>query len=483
VSSGTLYWHDYETFGTDPFWDRPAQFAGIRTTEDLETVGDPLTLYCKPANDMLPHPEACLITGITPQLALQKGISEAEFISKIHDQLAVPNTCGVGYNSIRFDDEITRNCLYRNFFDPYAREWQHGNSRWDILDMLRLAHALRPKGIEWPQNEAGLPSFRLEDMARANGIEHAGAHDALADVRATIGVARLVRDRLPKLYSYVFGLRRKRKLMPLLVFGNAQPLLHVSGRYPASEGCIAVILPVARDPGNSNGIIVYNLSKDPQFLFELDVEALRRRLFRPGPEGSVDQEKIALKTVHVNKCPVLVPLKTMREQDAERLGIDLELCFRNLAAIRQQESLGEKVARVFADPPRTETTDPDLMIYSGGFFGELDKASMTWIRNANPADLTGVKRQFEDSRISEMLFRYRARNFHASLSDTEKERWETFRLQRIRQGEEGRGLGLASYRSLIEDLRGDPDCSPERGAILDQLEAWSDRIMMDCSAP
>ncbi|MGH8474260.1 MAG: exonuclease domain-containing protein, partial [Methylococcales bacterium] len=127
----TLYWHDYETFGTDPAWDRPAQFAGLRTGEDLEIIAEPLVLYCKPADDMLPNPEACLITGITPQLASRKGLPEADFIAAIHEQLAQPATCGAGYNSLRFDDEVTRNCLYRNFYDPYAREWQHGNSRWD----------------------------------------------------------------------------------------------------------------------------------------------------------------------------------------------------------------------------------------------------------------------------------------------------------------------------------------------------------------
>ncbi|MCK5919672.1 MAG: hypothetical protein KAG66_01940, partial [Methylococcales bacterium] len=101
--------------------------------------------------------------------------------------------------------------------------------------------------------------------------------------------------------------------------------------------------------------------------------------------------------------------------------------------------------------------------------------------DANPADLAGVSRQFEDSRLSEMLFRYRARNFPASLSNTERERWETFRRQRIRQGGDGRGLSLTRYRSLIEDLRGGSDCSPERGVILDQLEAWSDRLMIGSS--
>jgi exodeoxyribonuclease-1 len=100
----TLYWHDYETTGIDPARDRPLQFAGVRTDEQLNIIGEPLTLYCQPSRDTLPHPQASLITGITPQLALAKGLPEPQFIDAVLAELAVPNTCGVGYNSIRFDD-------------------------------------------------------------------------------------------------------------------------------------------------------------------------------------------------------------------------------------------------------------------------------------------------------------------------------------------------------------------------------------------
>jgi len=193
----TLYWHDYETFGADPSRDRPVQFAGLRTDLDLNRIGEPLVLYARPANDFLPQPQACLVTGISPQLALERGVPECEFIERILQELARPGTCGAGYNSLRFDDEVTRYTLYRNFHDPYAREWQHGNSRWDIIDLVRTACALRPEGIEWPLREDGLPSFRLEDLTGANGISHGAAHDALADVEATIALARLVRQRQP----------------------------------------------------------------------------------------------------------------------------------------------------------------------------------------------------------------------------------------------------------------------------------------------
>ena len=299
----TLYWHDYETWGTDPGRDWPAQFAGLRTDEDLKVIGKPLSLYCYPADDMLPQPEACMVTGITPQLARMNGVIEADFFRRIHEQLALPGSCGVGYNSIRFDDEVTRFGLYRNFFDPYAREWQNGNSRWDIIDMVRLTHALRPDGIEWPSHADGTPSFRLEQLTEANGIPHQGAHDALTDVYATIELARLIKQQQPRLFDYLFQLRDKRRVASLLNLNTMQPVLHVSSKYPAERGCIAMVVPVARHPVNKNGIIVYDLAQDPEPLLSLSVEQLSERLFTPRRELPEGVERIPLKTIHLNKSP------------------------------------------------------------------------------------------------------------------------------------------------------------------------------------
>ena len=194
--AGSIFWYDFETTGIQPHSDRPIQVAGIRTNEQLEEIGEPLNIYCQLADDILPHPMSSLITGIGPEILQKEGLLEVEFIERLHQQLIQPSTCTAGYNSIRFDDEMTRATLYRNFYDPYAREWQGGNSRWDLIDVLRCTWALRPDGIEWPKKE-GRVSFKLEHFTAANQIDHGQAHDALADVRATIAVARLLREKQP----------------------------------------------------------------------------------------------------------------------------------------------------------------------------------------------------------------------------------------------------------------------------------------------
>jgi exodeoxyribonuclease I len=386
----TFFWYDYETWGTDPARDRVSQFAGLRTDWELNPVGQPLTLYCRPADDMLPQPAACLITGITPQKALAEGLCEAEFFGHIHTEMARPNTCTAGFNSLRFDDEFTRYGLYRNFFDPYAREWRYGNSRWDLIDVVRLTHALRPEGIEWPKGEDGATSFRLERLTEANDIPHVGAHDALADVRATIAVARLIRERQRRLFDYALQLREKRKAAELLDLKAMQPVLHVSSKFPAAQGCISPVVPLARHPGNNNGIIVYDLRVDPSPLLGLPVEEVHRRLFTPRDALGEGVERIPLKTVHLNKSPMLAPLTTLSPQMAERWSIDLDGMARHLEALRRAPGLAEKIQAVHNRGEFPPLSDPDLNLYGGGFFSDADRKRMDAIRHTKPEALGAV---------------------------------------------------------------------------------------------
>lgn len=478
----TFYWHDYETFGADPSRDRPVQFAGLRTDRDLNPVGEPLVLYARPANDCLPHPRACLITGISPLTAQARGVPECDFIGRIHAELAQPHTCGVGYNSLRFDDEVTRFTLYRNFYDPYAREWQNGNSRWDIIDLLRTARALRPEGIHWPLREDGLPSFKLEELTAANGIAHEAAHDALSDVHATIALARLVRERQPRLYDYVLEHRDKRSAQAMLDLVRMKPVLHVSGMFGAQRHNIALIVPLAVHPVNSNEIICFDLGSDPAPLFELEPQQLAGLLFARRedlPEGS---ERLGLKSVHINRCPVLVTAKMADPATAERLGISGQRCREHLAALRafrdhDAPAFTAKLQAIFSGRSFEPITDPDRMLYSGGFFSDGDRRVMDAVRASSPAELATASFPFQDARLPEMLFRYRARNFPESLSMEETARWEEYRFQRLTEPEAGASICMEEYQSLVEQLLASPGLSPQQRRLMRELQDYGDSLL------
>lgn len=472
----TFYWHDYETWGIDPRRDRPAQFAGIRTDAKLDPVGQPLVQYCRPADDMLPHPEACLVTGITPQYALANGVVEAEFFSAIHQEMAQPGTCSVGYNNIRFDDEFTRYGLYRNLFDPYAREWQNGNSRWDLIDVVRLTRALRPEGIEWPVHEDGSTSFRLEELTKANGIEHAGAHDALSDVYATIAMARLIKEKHPRLFAHQLKMRDKRMVAEQLNIITKQPVLHVSSKYAAKDGCIAPVAPLIHHPINKNAVVVYDLRVDPAPLIELDAEEIRQRVFSARADLPEGVERIPLKEVHINKSPVVVPMNTLTDSAAQEWRIDLKETERHLEQIRQA-GLDAKLKQVYSGQEFPPITDPDQALYSGGFLSDADRRLLEYVRTTPVAELADLDLRFEDARLPEMLFRYRARNWPDTLSVDEKGRWDEYRLERLNNPQADAGITLDEYRTRLAGMMIDPGLGERERGILSQLADWPQQVL------
>jgi exodeoxyribonuclease-1 len=474
----SFYWHDYETFGTDPCRDRPAQFAGQRTTYDLEPLGEPLAIYCKPARDVLPAPISCLITGITPQRAEREGLNEAEFAARIHDELSTPGTCAVGYNSIRFDDEFTRNLLYRNFYDPYAREWENGNSRWDVIDLARMCYALRPQGIEWPLRGDGVPSFRLEDLTAANRLGHEQAHDALSDVHATIAFARLLRVRQPRLFDWFFALRRKQRAFELLDHIRRTPVLHVSSRYPAERGCTAMVVPLAIHPDQPNKVIVYDLDTDPAPLLELDAADIADRVFTPRGDLPEGIERIPLKAVSANRSPALAPLSVLADVDLQRIRLDRDRCLAHLQKLSGAD-LTQKVQAVFASQGGANgASDPELSLYRG-FLGDYDRRLLRDVRGTPPDQLAGRLFPFQDARCRELLFRYRARNFPDTLSLAEAAEWEQYRRAKLTTKTDATTLTLDEYFREIAAQRASSNGA--QSAILDELEEWGRRILWQTS--
>ena len=445
----TFFWHDYETFGRVPRRDRPAQFAGLRTDADLNVIGDPVMQFCRPAPDFLPDPQACLLTGILPQQCLQQGVPEQAFAAAIEAELCAPGTIGVGYNSIRFDDEVTRFLFWRNLIDPYAREWQNGCSRWDLLDVLRCTWALRPEGIEWPTHDDGRPSFKLEDLTAANDLVHEAAHDALSDVRATIAMAQLVKARRPRLWDFCLKLRDKHAVRAEM--GVGRPFLHLSGMYPVERGCMAVVWPLAPHPTHQNEVIVWDLSQDPSQLASLDAESVRQRLYTRQDDLPEGVQRLPIKTIHVNKSPIVIGnLKTLGAA-AERWGVDLAVVERHAQhAVTVTDAVAHLWPAVFARPSPAGEVDVDEDLY-GGFVGHEDRRTLQRLRELSPQALAERRPAFEDGRLHELLFRYRARNFPDTLTDEERQRWQQHCAARLHEGAGG-ATTLSQYFQALDDL-------------------------------
>lgn len=465
INQPTFYFHDYETFGINPALDRPAQFAGVRTDSDFNIIEEPLVIYCQIAQDYLPDPEAVLITGITPQKTNQSGICEAEFTKLIHQEFSRPNTCILGYNNIRFDDEVTRNILYRNFYDPYAYSWRNGNSRWDLLDVVRACYALRPEGINWPTNDSGFSSFRLEDLTKANNIEHEHAHDAMSDVYATIAMAKLIKQAQPKLFNYFFNLRNKNRVAELIDIANMTPIIHVSGMLGSHRGNMTLVSPIAWHPMQKNAVIVCDLSGDIDSLITLPVETIREKLYTKTEDLEIDEQRIPLKLIHINKCPIVAPLSTLLPDNAKRFNLDKQKCLINQQKLLDnQNTLQSKMYELFNvnNEYSNNNIDVDQQIYAN-FLNGQDLLKCETIRSTPPHLLDSLSLNFDDSRLAKLFFRYKARNYPQTLTEQELRIWQDHCRDKLNP------YKIQDYLQTIEKFAEIYIQQPEKLGLLKQL--------------
>lgn len=448
----TFFWHDYETFGAVPRRDRPAQFAGIRTDAELNEIGEPVNVFCRPTPDYLPEPEACLITHITPQECLENGISEHEFARVVERELGMTGTVGVGYNSIRFDDEVTRHLFWRNLIDPYAREWQNQCGRWDLLDVVRTAYALRPEGIVWPTGADGKVSFKLELLTAANGIAHEKAHDAVSDVRATIALARLIRDKNPRLFDFCFALHKKDRVSDEIgmVGASGRAVLHISGMFSVEHGCLAAVFPLAMHPSNKNEVIVWDLTHDPRELNNLTVDEIKLRLFSRTADLPDGVTRLPIKTIHINKSPMVIKnLKTLTPEMAQKWSFDAKTIAENTAHASGLKDMSTIWSEVF-NRTFSDSLDVEQDLY-GGFVGNGDRRLLNDLRGLSESQISKATPSFADGRLEELFVRYRARNFPQTLGAIEQAEWRAHCARRVIHGEAG-GLTADAFFAKIDEL-------------------------------
>lgn len=464
----SFFFYDLETSGLDPKTQRIMQFAGQRTTMDLEPVGEPINVLVKLPDDVVPSPGAALITGLTPQQTQADGLSEPDFLRLLFTDVFTPGTIVTGFNNVRFDDPYLRYTLYRNFYDPYAWAWQDGRSRWDLLDVVRMTRALRPEGIEWPIDANGDPVNKLEALAAANGLEHIKAHDAMSDVVALIAVARLIRQHQPKLYDYLLRLRAKREVETVVAAPAGEPFAYTSAMYGRSNQFTTAAVAVGAPAGRSGCYYVYDLRHDPTPYAGLSPDELRERLFTSGAElQRRGLERLPVKELNVTHCPAVAPLATLVPV-AERLGIDL-------AAVRRHHTdlmAGDLPARIVAAYAGREAPaqggDADGALYDG-FLNDDDRAAADTVRAATADQLAGLQPAFADARLPELWLRYKGRHFPNTLSPEDHPRWEAYRRQRIESA-------IPEFVAEFNQLAAAPDITPAKQLVLEDLRLWVESI-------
>ena len=475
----SFLFHDYETWGISPQHDYPCQFAAIRTDENLQQCDEPINITAKIHLDYLPHPQAVLVTGITPQMTLAEGEYEYTFMQKIHQAMIQPNTCVVGYNSIKFDDEVSRFSFFRNFMDPYQREYLHGNSRWDLINLVRACYALRPEGIKWPLGDNGLVSFKLERLTQENGISHTNAHDALSDVHATIAIAQLIQQQQPKLFAYAYQLRSKQAVIRILEQHHGQPLIFINPYRSAKFGCVSIIMPICPHPVNKNATVCIDLTKDIFPLINEDLDTLQRIQFLPKAQRNEETPDIATIIIKHNQCPFLAPIKTLSQSRSQALNIDLNKVDQQVEHLKHicqdQESYANLImtlTQLYSQTYDAEkpATDVEASLYTGGFLNDAEKQFCQQVHMASPNELVNLKGNTPSPRIDELFQRFIARNFLDTLSTDLQSQWYVDCQRRLTNNTQK--LTLMRYFEIIEELKSTENLSSTQLYLLEELTKY-----------
>ena len=469
----TFFFYDLETSGLDSRSDRIMQFAGPRTDMDLSPIGEPGNILVALNDDTIPSPDALMVTSITPQKTNDEGYSEADFAKKIINEFFTPDTIVVGFNSIRFDDEFIRHLLWRNFHDPYEWSWKDGRTRWDMLDVVRMTRALRPSGINWPVDEKGEPTNRLELITRANDISHESAHDALSDVEALIGVARLIKESQPQLFNYLLTMRDKKEIKKIINLDDKKPFVYTSGRYDKQYAKTTVAFPLTSAP-NGN-ILVYDLRYDPTPFIGLSLKELATKIYATWDERQKEGFlALPVKPLQYNRCPAIAPLGVLEQDDGwQAIGLDRSVIEKHQKTLLTHADFAEKVRSIYEDKPEFKSSpDPEGQLYNG-FLADQDRLRVDAVRNASSHDLADFHPEFSDERLSGLLLHYKARNFPNSLSKDELASWESWRADRLKKQ---LPQAISAIKRLSAARLGD-----DKKFILSEIQLWIENILPENS--
>ncbi|MCA9342765.1 exodeoxyribonuclease I [Candidatus Saccharibacteria bacterium] len=470
--TNSFYFYDLETSGVNPRQQRIMQFAGQRTDMDLNAVGEPHNILLKLTDDVVPDPWAILVTGITPQKTKQEGITEAEFLKIFSKEIAVPGTIFIGFNTVRFDDEFMRYLHYRNFYDAFEWHWKDGKSRWDLLDASRMMRALRPEGIKWPFATDGKPTNRLESLTKVNNLAHDNAHDALSDVQATIALAKLIKNKQPKLFEYLLNLRDKKKVESLV--SSSQPFVYSSGKYSSDREKTAVAMYIGDNP--KTGALVFDLYQDPSsWLDKSPVELAEAWKWKKDS----DEPRLPVKTLQYNRCPAVAPLSVLDDKSKQRLKISDHIINKHQKLLEGNKTEFYKnlleALKIMNKQQQsdmfTSNQDVDAQLYDG-FFGHDDKKLMNKIHSLNFKELAGFKPRFQDKRLQPLFLLFKARNFPEILTEKEQAKWQAYKAQKLIGG--GDKSKLAEYFKTLQKISADKVTNDVY--LLEELKLYGESI-------
>lgn len=382
---------DTETTGLQFGFDQIVQFAAIRTDNDLNEI-ERFEVRSRLNPIVVPHPKAMLTNGLSIKQLISSTLpSHYEMMCAINAKLlSWSPSIFLGYNSIRFDEEMLRHALFQTFHPAFLTSC-HGNGRNDVFGLALAAYAANQDCLSIPIHDDGKASFKLKDLADANGIKVDNAHDALSDTIMTLQLCRYVRARSPQLWQNFVRFSNKAAVADFV--GSEEGFLLTE--FYANEAYHTPTVCIGLDPAQPNGRLCLDLTCDIDRLQVMSDEELQNELcLKPCP----------IRRVRTNAAPTLTPLwdtpETILPSDkideiediAERVIGDHVLKGRLVKAYRESRQ------------PFSEPRSVEEMLYIG-FPNWSDEAIVAGFHRSSWSERPLAIQALEDARLKEFGLR------------------------------------------------------------------------------
>ena len=367
--------YDFETTGRNYNWDQIIQVGAVITNETLEEI-DSFECSCILKPGIVPEPAALLVNKRIP--GEHTNLSHYNLVKlmwkKFNQWIEEYGPLAFfGYNSINFDEEFLRRTFYKNLFPPFltsSTNYGVSNKRGDIINLARSANHFYPGTLKTSFNEKGKEIFKLEQLASDNIISDQGNnltfHDALDDTRATIGIAKIIKNKAPILWES--GLKTMSKIEALDFIKEEEFVISAEFYFGLTR--FYVVSYICED--TNGNIKAFDLRNDPKQFMRLGDNEFKEIINNTTPK--------ILRTVTKNKHPILMKGEFANAVIGyETIGFD-ELK-RRAKFLSENNEILSKLKRFIMDDQKEYKIDqldkePEESIYAYGFANKSQKLLM-----------------------------------------------------------------------------------------------------------
>ena len=460
--------YDFETSSSNKFWGQIIQIGAILTNDNLEEL-DRYEARSRLSPGIIPEAMSLIVNKSSPKILKSSNLSHYQMVRQFIETLKKwGKATYIGFNSVDFDEEFLRNTLFKTLEYPYLTN-TNGNARGDLLGLARAANLYYPNTLKNPVSEKGNAVYKLEKMAPLNGIKHNNAHDAIGDVIATLGVAKIISNKARTVWEASQLTTDKNRTLEII----KKELYFCTNEYFYGKSRPYVQTFVCQHP-KYQWPKCFDLKHDPNIYLNLPISDLKEQMGK-NPKF--------LRTVRHNKHPIIMNPSYSKGFEEYKLLGDAKLKER-ADLIKKNKKFAENVSLILqeeAEEKEQSKSQEDIYEEESIYLRHTpneDNKVMTLFHKAEWDEKLSIIDKFKDQRLHyfgkkliyeekpEILPKSEYNKIHRNLAkrllSTNNEKWntiprvyqeiDTLREKFEREGKKDKLPMLEEINKYIEDL-------------------------------